>query len=151
MSKHETWRTRQYWQSVGGLLIEEFLAIPLDRENGTGKRLIDGVIVLGETPPSTQKGGRHDFTNKDIIVVQTKAGGLGMSLMGQAFFSKEIMQRYNPKSIKTVALCGKGDLELEKLCRKHDIEVVVIEGAGSVMQVQKSDPEVENLFNNEPF
>ena len=126
MSKHETWRTRQYWQSVGGLLIEEFLAIPLDRENGTGKRIIDGIIVLGESS-SIQKGGRHDFTNKDIIVVQTKAGNLGMHLMGQAFFSREIMKRYNPKSIKTVGLCGKGDLELEKLCRKHDIEVVVIE------------------------
>jgi hypothetical protein len=23
MSKHETWRKRQYWQTVGGLLIEE--------------------------------------------------------------------------------------------------------------------------------
>ena len=81
VSKHETWRTRQYWQAVGGLLIEEFQAIPLDQKKGIGKRLIDAVIVLDEEP-SIQKGGRHDFANKDIIVVQTKAGGLGMSLMG---------------------------------------------------------------------
>ena len=24
MSKHETWRTGKFWESIGGLLIEEF-------------------------------------------------------------------------------------------------------------------------------
>ena len=27
MSKHETWRTKLYWESVGGLLIEEFMSV----------------------------------------------------------------------------------------------------------------------------
>jgi len=27
MSKHETWRARMYWESVDGLLIEEFIAV----------------------------------------------------------------------------------------------------------------------------
>ena len=126
MSKHETWRTRQYWRSTGGLLIEEFTAISPNRRQETGKRLIDGVIVLQE-PDAIQTGGYYDFAGKDIIVVQTKAGRLGMYLMGQAFFSREIMRRYHPNSIKTVAICGKADSEMELLCGEFDIDVVVID------------------------
>lgn len=48
MSKHETWRTRKYWDGVGGLLIEEFLAIRKDGDKNIAQRLIDGIIVLGE-------------------------------------------------------------------------------------------------------
>jgi len=125
MSKHETWRTRQYWESVGGLLIEEFLAIKANTKNNVRKRLIDGVIVLGEKTDK-QSGGTHDLTDKEIIVVQTKAKPLGMYLMGQALFSREIMKRFNPKSIKTVAICSKTDSELEKICSKYDIDVIEI-------------------------
>lgn len=125
MSKHETWRTRKYWESIGGLLIEEFLAIRLNRKDGIGKRLIDGVIVLGEEK-NIQIGGTYDLASKDVIVIQSKANRLGMYLMGQAYFSREILKRFNPKSIKTVAICAKSDPEMEKLCKKFGIEVVVI-------------------------
>ena len=125
MSKHETWRTRKYWESIGGLLIEEFLAIRLNRKDGIGKRLIDGVIVLGEEK-NIQIGGQHDIEGKDVIAIQTKSTRLGMYLMGQAYFSREILKRFNPKSIKTVAICGEGDPEMGKLCKEFGIEVVVI-------------------------
>ena len=46
MSKHETWRTKQYWQTVGGLLIEEFVSVNASELNA--KRPIDGLIVLNE-------------------------------------------------------------------------------------------------------
>ena len=128
MSKHETWRTRKYWSSIGGLLIEEFTAISGDSKNEIGKRLIDGIIVLDE-PKHIQTGGKFDFTGKDIIVLQTKKERLGMYLMGQAFFSREIMKRYNPNSIKTVAICGKRDREMEAICSRFGIEVAVIDEA----------------------
>lgn len=128
MSKHETWRTRKYWNSIGGLLIEEFTAIPGDSKNEIGKRLIDGIIVLDE-PKHIQTGGKFDFTGKDIIVLQTKKERLGMYLMGQAFFSREIMKRYNPNSIKSVAICGNRDREMEAICSRFGIEVAVIDEA----------------------
>jgi hypothetical protein len=34
MSKKETWRTRKYWSKVGGLLIEEFLAVNASKNSG---------------------------------------------------------------------------------------------------------------------
>ena len=128
MSKHESWRTRLYWESVGGLLIEEFTAVKLDRSSNIGKRQLDGLIVLGE-PKRLQIGGSFDVTDRDVVIVQTKRNKLGMYLMGQAFFSRELMKKHNPKSIRTVAICGKTDPEMERLCAQFDIEVVVISEA----------------------
>jgi len=125
MSKHETWRTRKFWADHGGLLIEEFHAISSDAKRNIGKRLIDGIIVLGE-PTSIQTGGTHQFEGKDLIIIQTKPGRLGMYLMGQAYFSREIMRRFSPRSLRTIALCGAQDIEMASLCVVAGIEVFVI-------------------------
>lgn len=121
MSKHETWRTRKYWESVGGLLIEEFVAV--NRTKDQGKRSLDGVIVLGESTRISE----NNFFNveeRDIIVIQTKATRLSMSLLGQAFFSRCLMEKHNPKSIKTVAICGKMDKVLSELAEQQNIEII---------------------------
>ena len=122
MSKHETWRTRQYWETVGGLLIEEFKVIERGLKNSI--RLIDGVIVLGEKN-SIHSSTKFDISGRDIICIQTKKNRLGMYVMGQAFFSRELLKRHNPKSIKSVIICGKEDSVLQELCSKYEIEVVV--------------------------
>lgn len=124
MSKHETWRTRQYWNNIGGLLIEEFVAIRGSKENGS--RVIDGLIVLGE-PKGIHTGKFFNIEGKDVIIIQTKASRIGMYLLGQAFFSKFLVAKHNPKSIKCVAICGRNDSIIQELALDHDIEVVVIE------------------------
>lgn len=88
---------------------------------------MDGVIVL-DGPHKIAKKDEMDIQDKDIIVIQTKASGLGMYLMGQAVFSKELMKRYKPRSIKSVAICTRSDSVLEPLLKKFsDVEVVVYE------------------------
>ena len=123
MSKHETWRTRKYWESIGGLLIEEFVAINPSPDQGI--RIIDGIIVLGQ-PKQIHEKNYYDIAGQDVICIQTKKNRLGMNVMGQAFFSLELLKRFNPKSIKTVIVCGKDDLVLRKLCDQYEMEVVVI-------------------------
>lgn len=123
MSKHETWRTRLYWQKVGGLLVEEFIAVP--RTKDQGPRYIDGVIVLGEEKKIHDKNF-FDIKGKEVICVQTKKNRLGMNLMGQGLFTVELLLKYQPKSIKSVVICSKIDLTLLPICEKYDIEVVVI-------------------------
>ena len=125
MSKHETWRTRKYWESVGGLLIEEFMLVAKSRDGRQAQRLLDGLIVLGEEKKLSNDHS-HSIEGKDVIAVQTKANRLGMYLMGQAFFSRELLKSFNPKSIRTVAICGKGDEKMDRLCKEQGIEVVVI-------------------------
>ena len=122
MSKRETPLTRKYWQSIGGTLIEEFPAVT--RGNSNSRRLLDGVVILkGEN--RIAKPSEVDIEGKDIVVIQTKVNRLGMYLMGQAFFSRELMKTFKPKSIKTVAICGKDDTVMRDLCKEFDIEVVV--------------------------
>ena len=125
MSKHETWRTRKYWESVGGLLIEEFMLVAKSRDGKQAQRLLDGLIVLGEEKKLSNDHS-HSIEGKDVIAVQTKANRLGMYLMGQAFFSRELLKSFNPKSIRTVAICSKGDEKMVRLCKEQGIEVVVI-------------------------
>ena len=125
MSKHESWRTRHYWQRIGGLLIEEFLVVPQSRKEGIARRLIDGVIVLGEET-DCRVGGDFDIRGRDIICVQTKSNRSGMYLMGQAYFSRLLLEAFEPSSIKTVAICGSNDPVMARLCQAHEIEVIVI-------------------------
>ena len=128
MSKNETWRTKQYWEQVGGTLILEYPAIRAVR-NRNGQRLLDGIIIKGEKR-EIATAGTVQLAGEDIVVVQTKGTRLGMYLMGQAFFSRETMRRYNPRSIETVAICGQGDVEMEALCAQFDIGVVIIPDHG---------------------
>ena len=126
MSKNETPLTRKYWSSVGGTLVEEFPAVRRSREKDCGQRLIDGVIIL-RGPNRIAHWSEVDLEGKDIIVIQTKASRLGMYLMGQAVFSKELMKRFKPASIKSVALCINDDTVLRPLLEScPDVEVVVM-------------------------
>lgn len=124
MSKHETPLTRKYWQRVGGTLIEEF---PVVRRTSTcAQRLLDGLIVL-DGNNRIAKADEISIEGMDVIVLQTKANRLGMYLMGQAFFSRELVKALNPKSIRTVAICAQDDSEMHGLCDEFKIEVVIFE------------------------
>jgi len=122
MSKHETPLTRRYWNEVGGTLVEEFPAVL--RASGNAQRLIDGVIIVGE-PKKISKPSEVSIKGKDIIVLQTKANRLGMNLMGQAIVSKKIMEKFEPKSIRSIAICSEGDSVLEQFLAEYGIELVV--------------------------
>jgi hypothetical protein len=122
MSKRETPFTRRFWLETGGTLIEEFRAVR--RRSGRGPRLIDGVIVPdGEF--TLRKTGDIDIAGRDIIVVQTKDMRLGMYLLGQAYFSARLMEAFDPRSIRSVAICTRHDDVLEPIACKEGIEVVV--------------------------
>jgi len=122
MSKLETPLTRRYWTEIGGTLIEEFPAVR--RGQGRGQRLIDAVIIP-DGPFDRKKSNQVDIFGKDIIVVQTKVNRLGMYLMGQAVFSPKLMERFNPSSIRSVAICTRNDDVLEPLLKALGVELVV--------------------------
>jgi hypothetical protein len=115
--------TRWYWKQVGGTLIEEFHAVRQSPTNA--RRLIDGLIIHGgET--KIAKSADVDLSGKDVTVIQAKANRLGMYLMGQAFFSAALIREFDPKTIKSVALCKQDDSVMRELFERHDgMEVVV--------------------------
>lgn len=122
MSKHETPLTRKYWASVGGTLVEEF---PVVRKSSScAQRLLDGLIVF-DGEKRIAKADEISIQGMDVIVLQTKANRLGMYLMGQAFFSRELVKAFKPNSIRTVAICCQDDSVMHALCKKFEIEVVI--------------------------
>jgi hypothetical protein len=56
---------------------------------------------------------------KDIYVIQAKNSRLGMSVMGQAYFSLLLMKKHNPKSVTSVILCTGNDQTLGPLLAQH--------------------------------
>jgi hypothetical protein len=115
--------TRWYWRQVGGTLIEEFVAVSRSKDRGT--RLLDGVIVRdGEHRIARQS--EVALKDRDVIVVQTKASRLGMNLMGQAFFSAQLVRTFEPRSVVSVALCSRDDSALRPLIEQYPGMQVVV-------------------------
>jgi predicted RecB family endonuclease len=124
MSKNETPLTRRFWDETGGTLIEEFRAVESGASNG--QRLLDGVILVGGVK-KIAKSDEVIIEGKDIFIIQTKASRLGMNVMGQAFFSIELMKKFKPKSIRAVVVCTKDDEVMRALAEKHGLEIKIYE------------------------
>lgn len=115
--------TRWYWNQVGGLLIEEFMVVR--RGDQQARRLIDGLIVVGEEKAISEKR-TFDITGRDVIVIQSKNRPLSMPLMGQCLFSRDLVRQLGPSSVRSVALCTRDDATLRPLLEAHEgCEVVI--------------------------
>jgi hypothetical protein len=124
MSKRETPMTRRYWERVRGTLLEEYLIVPSGP--GIGRRMIDAVIIEDGDHRIASRGESVSLDGHDIIIVQTKALRLGMYLLGQAFFSRELIKdRFAPRSIRTVALCAIDDAILRPIAERFGVEVII--------------------------
>lgn len=125
MSKHETPMTLWYWEQLGGTLYEEF---PVVRAGpGRSRRNLDAVIVLGGERRRMPARSTTSLDEHDIVIVHAKRGRLGMNLMGQVLFSRDLVLRTSkPRSLRSVALCRATDVELQPLLEQHNgCEVVV--------------------------
>jgi len=123
MSKREDPMIEWYWRQVGGTLIKEFPAYL--KTPTCGRRLLDAVIL---TNKERRRAKCTDVSLKgeDVIVVQAKANRLGMYLMGQTLFSAELIKRFEPASIRSVALCHFDDSVLRPLLESYGMEVVIV-------------------------
>src|SRR2546425_12334918 len=123
MSKRETPMTRWYWHAAGGTLVEEFRAVSGSESWGT--RLLDGVLIKG----GEFRIARQDevtLKDRDIVVVQAKAGRLGMYLIGQVYFSAQLMQRFEPRLVESVAVVARDDQVLRPLLEQYPGMHVVV-------------------------
>lgn len=127
MSLNETPMTRWYWREIlkQGTLIEEYVAVVRTKDRSAAPRLMDGLVIVGG--PFTVSDDVHtDITDKDVVVIQSKNKRLGMNLMGQALFSRELLLKKGARSVRSVAVCRKDDKVMRELLLAHpDIEVVI--------------------------
>ena len=122
LQNNETPLLHRYWRKIGGTLVEEFRAV--NRSKTHGERRIDGIIIKNEDF-AIKKQSEVSIQGKDIIVVQVKTGRLGMYLMGQALFSKRLMERFRPRTIQSVALCETNDDILAPYFEEYGVRVVL--------------------------
>jgi hypothetical protein len=116
MSLHETPLLRRFWERVGGILVEEFPVVRKAPDHGP--RYIDGIIIQSAqhrlaAPEDVSLLGEH------ITLVQVKRGRLRLTLLGQAFFSIDLIRPFKPASVRSVALCERDDAILRPLFERH--------------------------------
>jgi hypothetical protein len=125
VSKHETWMTRWYWEQGGGTLIEEYPAVRGTRTRGP--RWLDGLIILGGENERLYRA-EVPLEGRDVVAVQAKARRLGMYLMGQTLFSRDLVLRQGARSVESVALCTADDDLLRPMLEEYDgCRVVVVD------------------------
>jgi hypothetical protein len=127
MSLNETLMTRWYWREVlkKGTLIEEYVAVERAEDDSNAPRFMDGLVIL-DGPFETSDDVRRDITGKDVVVIQSKNKRLGMYLMGQALFSRQLILAKGAKSVLSVAVCRKDDKVMRELLEANPgIEVAI--------------------------
>ena len=125
MSKNETPMTRWFWREVlkRGTLIEEYVAVEEAADGSNAPRYMDGLVIL-DGPFEISNDVRRDIADKDVVVIQSKNKRLGMYLMGQTLFSRDLILAKGAKSVRSVAVCRKDDKVMRPLLLAHDsIEV----------------------------
>jgi hypothetical protein len=128
MTRHETRMTLWYWEQVGGLLKENFVAVA--RAPGAGRRVLDALIILDTQRRRLGPTEKPEIAGKDLVIVQTKNKRLDMTLMGQTLFSAKLLEQFQPRSIKSVALCSHDDAVLRPMLDSFSMcEVVIVPSA----------------------
>ena len=120
MSKHETPMTEWYWREVlkKGTLIKEYVAVERTKDGSNASRYLDGLVILDD-PFEISDDVKRDITGRDVVIIQSKNKQLGMYLMGQALFSRELILKKKPKSVRSVAVCRKDDKVMRELLEAH--------------------------------
>jgi hypothetical protein len=125
MSLNETPMTRWFWREVlkRGTLIEEYVAVEEAADGSNAPRYMDGLVNL-DGPFEISNDVRRDIAEKDVVVIQSKNKRLGMYLMGQTLFSRDLILAKGAKSVRSVAVCRKDDKVMRPLLLAHkNIEV----------------------------
>ena len=117
--------TEWYWREVlkQGTLIKEYIAVERGEDDSNAPRFMDGLVVM-DGPFKISDEIRMEITGKDVVVIQSKNKRLGMYLMGQVVFSRELLLKKGAKSVRSVAVCRKDDKVMRELLEAHpDIKV----------------------------
>jgi len=120
MSKNETPMTRWFWREVlkRGTLIEEYVAVEEAADGSNAPRYMDGLVIL-DGPFEISNDVRRDIAEKDVVVIQSKNKRLGMYLMGQTLFSRDLILAKGAKSVRSVAVCRKDDKVMRPMLEAH--------------------------------
>ena len=125
MSKNESNATEWYCKQLNGHTVYEFLAVQQNTTENKSRRLVDAVVINPGSGYMKVKGADASMGEQDVVIVQTKAKRLSMSVIGQALCSIELLKVFGPRSMKSVIVCKETDAALEPICDLYGLEVVL--------------------------
>jgi len=87
-------------------------------------RFVDGLILPDEPHGRGKWRDYEALSGRRVIIIQTKAGRMGMYLMGQALFSGRLALASGAASVRSILLCHHGDGALLPLLKPfQEVEV----------------------------
>ncbi len=104
--------TEGFWQAaMRGAFLPEY---PLVRRPGPDarQRWADAVILPDEPHGHARVADYPGLAGRNVVVVQTKTGRMGMHLMGQALFSAALVRGLDAASVRSILLCHRADRAL---------------------------------------
>jgi len=131
VSKHETHITECFWETcANGAFLPEY---PLVRRSpDRSGRWADAVILPDEPHHRANVKDYPSLANRNVVVVQTQAGRMGMYLMGQAVFSARLALVSGAASVRSILLCRRPDSALLPLLDDFpEVEVWLFEDASA--------------------
>jgi hypothetical protein len=122
MNDLERQMIRWYWRQVGGTLVEEFPIVAVIA--GSRPQVVDGLIIRRgkwriADPTKVALEGH------DLIVLHACVDGLNLGLMGRAYFSARLVERFRPQSLYSVVLVSRDDPDLRPLLEENRTMKVV--------------------------
>lgn len=111
-----------YWKRVGGLRFDDY---PLTGKTATSAEQSAHAIILPQLHRAHLVGQPMPLAGHDVIVVHSTPRRLDMWTLGKVVFAAELIKRYHPKSVRSVALCKANDSALAPLLKQFPHVVVV--------------------------
>ena len=97
-------------------------------------------MILPDEPHGRAHVGDYpSLAGRDVIVVQTKTGRMGMYLMGQALFSAGLARAQGTASVRSILLCHRLDEALMRLLRPFPEVEVWLSDTKDPLDVTRAD------------
>jgi hypothetical protein len=118
----------------------------------SGRRCLDALVLLGQRKnerfrwrdaPEDVHNGKA-LNGKRVILVQASDSRLEMYVMGQALFSRHLMEKWfrsrevEAESLRSVIVCTDGNSDLEPLLKRYDLELFVAKSRSTQVTLASS-------------
>jgi len=116
MSKRQAAMIEGFWQSQArGTFIRNYPLVV--RSPDRASRRADGLILPDEPHRRGHWKKSFDLGRRRVIVIQSKMGRMGMSVMGRALFSARLLLGAGAGSVRSILLCQRVDAALLPLLK----------------------------------
>lgn len=131
--------TEGFWQAASpGAFIPEYPIVRRTKDQAS--RWIDALILPEEPHGRARATDYPDIHGRNVVLVQTKVGRMGMYLMGQALFSARLALAVGAKPVRSILLCHKADAALVPLLEAFPEVEVWLSERDDPMRCSRYDP-----------